>query len=278
MLPVLVAPPPPVKPMTFATAGSLLDRILRDLQRLIHHGEGSVLRPLHAPAKRPRILLREKSLRDFDGERATFNAIVSTSTLKMSTGLPSAQCRLLRYRPSTQSNNRSLIVYKRPCFTPCSLFNRYAHMVGVVVVSEITIETRIAGRERNRQTRRNNRPTIPPISSSGIKTAISEMLIDSTVNPISLAPRSVAAIGAHTFLEMPRDVLHHHDRVIHDEPCRNRQRHQRQVVQRIALTRTSRRTFRSARPAPRPQGSAWLGRYGGRRRRPESPARWRSAT
>src|ERR1700742_1396411 len=42
---------------------------------------------------------------------------------------------------------------------------------------------------------RNNRPTIPPINKSGINTAISEMLIDTTVNPISLAPFKAAANG-----------------------------------------------------------------------------------
>ena len=42
---------------------------------------------------------------------------------------------------------------------------------------------------------RNSRPTMPPISSSGMNTAISEMLIDSTVKPISRAPCSAACIG-----------------------------------------------------------------------------------
>ena len=42
---------------------------------------------------------------------------------------------------------------------------------------------------------RNRRPTIPPIISSGIKTAISEMLMEKTVKPISCAPFSAAANG-----------------------------------------------------------------------------------
>ena len=48
--------------------------------------------------------------------------------------------------------------------------------------------------------------------------ATSEMLIVSTVKPISPAPRSAASNGGYeTFLEMARDVLHHHDRIVDDE-------------------------------------------------------------
>ena len=42
---------------------------------------------------------------------------------------------------------------------------------------------------------RNRRPTIPPINRSGMKTAISEMLMVKTVKPISSAPFSAAANG-----------------------------------------------------------------------------------
>ena len=42
---------------------------------------------------------------------------------------------------------------------------------------------------------RNNRPMIPPISSSGISTAISDRLIEKIVNAISLAPCSAALNG-----------------------------------------------------------------------------------
>ena len=40
---------------------------------------------------------------------------------------------------------------------------------------------------------RNSRPTMPPISSNGMNTATSEMLIDRIVKPISPAPLSVAS-------------------------------------------------------------------------------------
>ncbi len=42
---------------------------------------------------------------------------------------------------------------------------------------------------------RKRRPTIPPISRIGMNTATSDTLIDTTVNPISLAPRSAASMG-----------------------------------------------------------------------------------
>jgi len=42
---------------------------------------------------------------------------------------------------------------------------------------------------------RNSRPTIPPIKSSGMKTAMSEKLIDTIVKPISPAPFSAASRG-----------------------------------------------------------------------------------
>ena len=42
---------------------------------------------------------------------------------------------------------------------------------------------------------RNSRPTIPPIIRMGMNTATSEVLIESTVNPISRAPRNAACTG-----------------------------------------------------------------------------------
>ncbi len=53
-----------------------------------------------------------------------------------------------------------------------------------VVVSEITIDTRMA-LESVMANSRNRRPMMPPISSSGMNTAISETLMEKTVKPIS---------------------------------------------------------------------------------------------
>ena len=62
-----------------------------------------------------------------------------------------------------------------------------------VVVSDTTIEIRIATDSVTANSR-NRRPTMPPISRIGMKTAIRETLIDTTVNPTSRAPLSAASI------------------------------------------------------------------------------------
>src|SRR5258708_39127970 len=64
-----------------------------------------------------------------------------------------------------------------------------------VVVREMTMETRMAV-ERVMANSRKRRPTIPPMRSKGMKTAISEMLMVKTVKPISFAPLRVAAEGS----------------------------------------------------------------------------------
>jgi hypothetical protein len=68
-----------------------------------------------------------------------------------------------------------------------------AHIMGVVaseIASEITMEIEITMANS-----RNRRPTMPPINKIGMKTAISDTLIDSTVKPTSLAPLSEASSG-----------------------------------------------------------------------------------
>ena len=65
-----------------------------------------------------------------------------------------------------------------------------AHSIGVVV-SEITSEI-ITAALRVTANSRNSRPTCPPMNSSGMNTATSDRLIDSTVKPTSLAPSSAA--------------------------------------------------------------------------------------
>ena len=74
-----------------------------------------------------------------------------------------------------------------------------AHIIGVSVSetkAEITtvIDTTMANS-------RSRRPTMPPISSSGMKTAINETLMETMVKPISPAPFSEASIG-----DMPSSI------------------------------------------------------------------------
>ena len=75
---------------------------------------------------------------------------------------------------------------------------------------------------------------MPPIIRIGMKTAISEMLIESTVKPISSAPCSAACHGLHAIFDMTRDIFDHHDRVVHHESGGDREGHQREIVQRVA--------------------------------------------
>ena len=61
-----------------------------------------------------------------------------------------------------------------------------------IEVSETTMEMPMA-QARITANSRNSRPTMPLIIRIGMKTAISEMLMESTVKPISSAPLSAAA-------------------------------------------------------------------------------------
>ena len=78
---------------------------------------------------------------------------------------------------------------------------------------------------------RNSRPTTSPMNSSGISTAISEMVSEMMVKPICSEPLSAASSGGSPCLDVARDVLDHHDRVVDDEARGDGQRHQRQVVE-----------------------------------------------
>ena len=73
-----------------------------------------------------------------------------------------------------------------------------------------------------------------PMNSSGMSTAIRETVSDTIVKPICSEPLSAASSGAVSLLDVARDVLDHHDRVVHHEAGRDRQRHQREVVQAVA--------------------------------------------
>ena len=72
----------------------------------------------------------------------------------------------------------------------CPGLSNAAHIIGVVV-SDTTIDTRIAA-DSTTANSRNRRPTMPPINRIGMKTAISDRLIETTVKPISRAPSSAA--------------------------------------------------------------------------------------
>ena len=64
-----------------------------------------------------------------------------------------------------------------------------------VVVREMTIEMTMAVESVTANSRK-SRPMMPPIIRMGMKTAISDMLMEKTVKPISCAPFSAAAKGS----------------------------------------------------------------------------------
>ena len=72
-----------------------------------------------------------------------------------------------------------------------------AHSIGVSV-SETKPEMMIATEIVTANSRK-MRPTMPPISSTGMNTAISENVIEMMVKPISLAPLSAASNGRMPF-------------------------------------------------------------------------------
>jgi len=84
-------------------------------------------------------------------------------------------------------------MYALPCFACFSSRKNKAHMVGDSVratKAEMTmVIVMVIANSRN------SRPMMPPISSKGMNTAISEMLMERMVKPISPAPLSVASSG-----------------------------------------------------------------------------------
>ena len=80
----------------------------------------------------------------------------------------------------------SVLRWNQPYSSSLAGLSSRAHIIGVVV-SETTSDTRMATDSVTANSR-NSRPTMPPMSSSGMNTAISEKLIDTTVKPTSRAP------------------------------------------------------------------------------------------
>jgi len=119
--------------------------------------------------------------------------MVASVNASMTRGCRNAQDRLVSYRDKVQAKTRSHARYSTPWGPAGSDFSSLAHIMGVVVsdrTSEITMAV-----ESTTANSRNRRPTMPPIKRIGRNTAISERLMDRTVNEISFAPRSAASMG-----------------------------------------------------------------------------------
>jgi hypothetical protein len=77
---------------------------------------------------------------------------------------------------------------------------------------------------------RNRRPTTSAMNSSGMSTAMSEMVKDRIVKPICSSLERGLKWGVAP-LDVPGDILDHNDGIVYHEARGDRQRHQRQVVQ-----------------------------------------------
>ena len=88
------------------------------------------------------------------------------------------------------------------------------------------------------------RPRMPPMNSTGMNTAASEIVIEMMVNTISLRAVERRLQHALALLDVARDVLQHDDGVVDHEADAQRQRHQRDVVQAVAEAGTSPRRCR----------------------------------
>ena len=64
------------------------------------------------------------------------------------------------------------------------------------------------------------RPTMPPMNSTGMKTAASEIVIEMMVKPISFEPSQRGGHRVLAVLHVADDVLEHDDRVVDDEADR----------------------------------------------------------
>ena len=130
---------------------------------------------------------------------------------------------------------RSIQVFFEP--SPRSFSSR-AHISGVSVSDtrpDAKIEMTIVIANS-----RKIRPTSPDMKTSGMNTAASEIVIERIVKLISLALLSAACERVLAALHPAHGVLQEHDRVVDQEPDRQRQRHQRQVVEAVAEEPASR--------------------------------------
>src|ERR1035441_7724199 len=120
--------------------------------------------------------------------RYAFSPMVANRTASVTARKRSATESVLPYRFTSQSKARSLVRYIQPWAR--FSFKRCAHIMGVAV-SETTMETAMATDSVTANSRK-RRPTMPPIRSRGMNTAISETLMVNTVELTSCAPLSAA--------------------------------------------------------------------------------------
>src|ERR1035438_5008651 len=137
--------------------------------------------------------------------RYAFSPMVANRTASVTARKRSATESVLPYRFTSQSKARSLVRYIQPWAR--FSFKRCAHIMGVAV-SETTMETAMATDSVTANSRK-RRPTMPPIRSRGMNTAISETLM---VNTVELRGRiGFTCVAARVFAHAnasPDGLLH----------------------------------------------------------------------
>ncbi len=106
------------------------------------------------------------------------------------------------------------------------------HIIGVSV-SETTAEIMMVTASVTANSRK-RRPTTSPMNSNGMSTATSETVSETMVKPICPGAFQRGFERRHSFFKEAADVLDHHDGVIDHETGGDGERHQRQVVERVA--------------------------------------------
>ena len=207
------------------------DRIRQRLLSPRHLGEGDVLARGGDALDRARVLQREKALRDLD--------ILQAGRRQRQKRDDQGQSLVIEHPPEPAvvfvDDGLKAALGGPP--DPACGFVRIGRMISAHIigtsVSETTAESTIviASVIANSW---NSRPTTSCMNRSGIRTAISETVSEMMVKPISPAPCSAACERLIAALDVAGDVLDHHDRVVDDEAARDRQRHQRQIVEREA--------------------------------------------
>ena len=101
--------------------------------------------------------------------------------------------RARAYPPSMPSKNRSEARNSRPRRSSERARSKREAIMGVSV-KDTTAETKMATLSVTANSRK-SRPTTPPMSRMGMKTASSEAVMETMVKPICFAPFKAACIG-----------------------------------------------------------------------------------
>ena len=226
------AGPPPTLLLKPATSGSFAT-IVGDLQLVAHHlVEADALHRLGADVEAPLILARQEALRhereqvtgaDQQRDRHRHRHDVEAQARRAAS---SRRARSQPRRTSARSRCRTT-----PCFCVCGGFRKRLHSIGVRLI-DTKPDTRIATPIVTANSC-SSRPTTPPMNSTGMNTAASDTRHRQNREGDFLRPVERRPHRRLAHLHVPDDVLQHHDRVVDDEADRERQRHQRQVVEAV---------------------------------------------